>query len=289
MPETTAASPRAILTISCVDTTGIVAAVAGFLAARGIFITESSHFGDAATGRFFMRTVFDTSAAPALPALHAEFAAIAQRFRMQWRIDDVAKRDRVLILVSRFDHCLADLLYRYRTGTLPIEIPAIVSNHSDVAALAEWHRIPFHHLPVTPPTKQAQESALTTLIDELAVDLVVLARYMQVLSPEFCGRLSGRCINIHHSFLPSFKGRAPYTQAHARGVKLIGATAHYVTTDLDEGPIIEQAVERVDHSHTPDDLVAIGRDIESAVLARAVRWHIERRVLLNDSKTVVFK
>jgi formyltetrahydrofolate deformylase len=289
MPATTVASPRAILTISCTDKTGIVAAVAGFLAALGIFITESSHFGDAATGCFFMRTVFDTSAAPPLPALRREFAAVAERFGMQWRIDDAAKRDRVLILVSRFDHCLADLLYRHRTGALPIEIPAIVSNHRDVAPLAEWQRIPFHHLPVTPATKPAQEAALAALIDTLAIDLVVLARYMQVLSPGFCAQLSGRCINIHHSFLPSFKGRAPYTQAHARGVKLIGATAHYVTTDLDEGPIIEQAVERVDHAHTPDDLVAIGRDIESAVLARAVRWHIERRVLLNGSKTVVFK
>jgi formyltetrahydrofolate deformylase len=208
---------------------------------------------------------------------------------MEWRIDDAAKRDRVLIMVSRFDHCLNDLLYRYRTGALAIDIPAIVSNHSDLASLAEWHRIPFHHLPVTAATKAAQEDKLMQLVDELGADLVVLARYMQVLSPDLCGRLRGRCINIHHSFLPSFKGAKPYHQAHARGVKLIGATAHYVTTDLDEGPIIEQAVERVDHTRTPEDLVAIGRDIESLVLAHAVRWHVERRVLLNGSKTVVFK
>ena len=282
-------SKRAILTISCPDKTGIVAAVSGFLAGQGLFITESSHFGDSLTGRFFMRTVFDASTVRSLDALRAEFAAVAARFGMEWRIDDAAKRDRVLIMVSRFDHCLNDLLYRYRTDALAIDIPAIVSNHSDLASLAEWHRIPFHHLPVTAATKATQEDRLMQLVDDLGVDLVVLARYMQVLSPDLCGRLRGRCINIHHSFLPSFKGAKPYHQAHARGVKLIGATAHYVTTDLDEGPIIEQAVERVDHTRTPEDLVAIGRDIESLVLAHAVRWHVERRVLLNGSKTVVFK
>jgi formyltetrahydrofolate deformylase len=286
----TMASPGlAILTASCPDTTGIAAAVSGFLAGRGLFITESAHFGDPATRRFFMRTVFEMSDMASLPGLRAEFATIAARFAMEWRIDDAARRDRVLILVSRFDHCLNDLLYRYRTGALAIDIPAIVSNHGELARLSEWHGIPFRYMPVTADTKTAQEASLLGLIDALSIDLVVLARYMQVLSPEFCRRLDGRCINIHHSFLPSFKGAAPYRQAHARGVKLIGATAHYVTASLDEGPIIEQAVERVDHSHTPEALVALGRDIESAVLARAVRWHVERRILVNDGKTVVFR
>jgi formyltetrahydrofolate deformylase len=279
----------AIFTVSCADTVGIVAAVAGFFASRGIFITESSHYGDPDSGRFFMRTVIDISGIPGLDALRGEFAEISRRFGMTWQMESAAKRARVLILVSRFDHCLNDLLYRYRTGALAVEIPTIVSNHADLAPLADWHRIPFHHLPVAGGAKQEQEQQLETLIESLDIDLVVLARYMQVLSPELCARLAGRCINIHHSFLPSFKGARPYHQAYARGVKLIGATAHYVTTDLDEGPIIEQAVERVDHANTAEELVAIGRDIESVVLARAVRWHVERRVLLNGSKTIVFK
>jgi len=280
---------RAILTISCRDTTGIVAAVSGYFAARGIFITESSHYGDPATGRFFMRTVLNRAASDTIDDLREGFMPVADRFAMTWQIVDAAKRDRVLILVSRFDHCLNDLLYRYRTGALPIEIPAIVSNHPDLEPLAAWHRIPFHELPVVPATKRRQEERLERLVDDLQIDLVVLARYMQVLSSDLCARLAGRCINIHHSFLPSFKGARPYHQAHARGVKLIGATAHYVTTALDEGPIIEQAVERVDHTQTPAELTAIGRDIESVVLARAVRWHVERRILLNDGKTVVFR
>jgi formyltetrahydrofolate deformylase len=278
----------AILTISCPDATGIVAAVSGFLAGKGIFIIESSHFGDRLTGRFFMRTMFEPGDQP-LDALRRGFVAVAEKFGMAWQMDDAQERDRVLILVSRFDHCLNDLLYRYRKGALPIVIPAIVSNHPDLKPLADWHCVPFHHLPVTKETKREQEAAVLALIRSLDVDLVVLARYMQVLSPELCEELRGRCINIHHSFLPSFKGAGPYQQAHGRGVKLIGATAHYVTTDLDEGPIIEQAVERVDHTNTPEDLVAIGRDIESVVLARAVRWHAERRVLINGSKTVIFK
>lgn len=289
MASTPAWSASTILTISCPDTIGIVAAVSGFLAARRSFIIESSHFGDLTTGRFFMRTVFDAGKSITLENLRLEFAAIARQFDMQWQMADATRRDRVLILVSRFDHCLNDLLYRYRTGALAIEIPAIVSNHPDLASLAEWHRIPYHHLPVTAASKRAQEARIERLVADLKIDLVVLARYMQVLSPELCAHLSGRCINIHHSFLPSFKGATPYQQAYRRGVKLIGATAHYVTTDLDEGPIIEQAVERVDHSHTPDDLIAIGRDIECAVLSRAVRWHAERRILPNDKKTVVFK
>jgi formyltetrahydrofolate deformylase len=289
MPTDQSQPTYAILTALCPDTTGIVAAVAGFLAERGVFITESSHFGDPDTRHFFMRTVFDLANVPSLTGLRADFAGVAGRFGMVWRIDEAASRSRLLILVSRFDHCLNDLLYRYRTGALAVEIPAIVSNHPDLAPLADWHHVPFHHLPVTPATKREQERAILRLVDELGIELVVLARYMQVLSPELCAQLAGRCINIHHSFLPSFKGARPYHQAHARGVKLIGATAHYVTTHLDEGPIIEQAVERVDHTHTAAELVAIGRDIESVVLARAVRWHVERRILLNGSKTVVFK
>ena len=277
------------LTIVCPDTTGIVAAVAGFLSGRGIFITESAHFGDPDTGRFFMRTVFDSAAVPDLDTLSQAFAPIADRFAMDWRITDNRVKPRLLILVSKFDHCLNDLLYRYRTGALAVEIPAIVSNHPDLAPLAEWHGIPFRHLPVTAATKPAQEAEILKIVAAERIDLVVLARYMQVLSPELCGQLAGRAINIHHSFLPSFKGAKPYHQAHARGVKLIGATAHYVTTELDEGPIIEQAVERVDHTHTAETLVALGQDIENLVLARAVRWHIERRVLPNGRKTVVFR
>ncbi|HYM32605.1 MAG TPA: formyltetrahydrofolate deformylase [Candidatus Cybelea sp.] len=280
---------HAILTATCADAVGLVAAVAGFFAERGINIIESSHFGDPDSRRFFQRTVFESGSAHPLSALRAEFAGLARRHGMDWQIFDAARKARVLILVSRFDHCLNDLLYRYRTGSLAIEIPAIVSNHPELEGLAAWHRVPFHHLPVTASTRPAQEQAIAKLVEDLEIDLVVLARYMQVLSPGLVGKLAGRCINIHHSFLPSFKGAMPYQQAHARGVKLIGATAHYVTPDLDEGPIIEQEVQRVDHTATPEALVAIGRDIECQVLARAVRWHVERRVLLNGIKTVVLR
>ena len=276
------------LTISCPDTVGIVAAVAGFLAGNDLFITESEHFGDAVSGRFFMRTVFRQGAIPAAE-LERRFAEIGAKFGMDWAMNDLSKKARVLILVSKFDHCLNDLLYRFRTGQLNIDIPAVVSNHPELQRMVEWHGIPFHHLPVTKETKAGQEGKILEMIDRLKIDLVVLARYMQVLSPEMCKALAWRTINIHHSFLPSFKGAKPYHQAHARGVKIIGATAHYVTTDLDEGPIIEQSVERVDHTHTPEDLVAIGRDIENVVLARAVKCHTEHRVLPNGSKTVVFR
>jgi formyltetrahydrofolate deformylase len=283
-------SRRHILTITCPDTVGIVAAVSGFLADHDAFITESSHFGDPVSRRFFMRTVFTSGAfTPDAGELAKKFSRIAERFQMVWGLHDAERKERVVILVSKFDHCLNDLLYRYRTGELRVEIPAVVSNHPDLRPLADWHGIPFHYLPVTRDTKEEQEAEVLRLIDEMKADLVVLARYMQILSPRLCSRLFGRCINIHHSFLPSFKGARPYHQAHARGVKLIGATAHYVTTDLDEGPIIEQAVERVDHTFSPDDLVAVGRDIENVTLARAVRYHVEHRVLLNGSKTVVLK
>ena len=281
---------RSILTIACPDRTGIVAAVAGFLANQDCFIAESSHFGDMKTGKFFMRTVYLRGAkTPSQTALFAKFSEIAKPFQMDWDIYDARARPKVLILVSRFDHCLNDLLYRYRTGALGMDIPAIVSNHPDLAELANWHRIPFHHFLVTEKTKGEQEARILALIEESGAELVILARYMQILTPEFCRGLSGRIINIHHSFLPGFKGAKPYQQAHERGVKLIGATAHYVTPNLDEGPIIEQEVERVDHAGTIKEFIHVGRDIESVVLARAVRYHLERRVLLHGKKTVVFR
>jgi len=282
--------PLHVLTITCPDTVGIVAAVAGFLAGRNCFITESSHFGDVTTGRFFMRTVFRLPPGAAeATALMAPFANIAERFAMDWRVHDLRRRQRVLILVSKFDHCINDLLYRMRTGALPMDVAAVVSNHPDLESLVAWHGIPYHYWPVTSETLPDQEERLLGLIERESIELVVLARYMRILSGKVCQTLSGRVINIHHSFLPSFKGAKPYHQAHARGVKLIGATAHYVTQDLDEGPIIEQAVERVDHTFTPGDLVAVGRDLENVVLARAVRFHLEHRVLLNGIKTVVFR
>jgi formyltetrahydrofolate deformylase len=279
-----------VLRLSCADVPGIVADVATFLLASDLNIVESGQFYDKATGRFFMRVVADSAAGPAdLAALRAAFAPRAAGWGMEWALRDAAQRPRALIMVSRFDHCLNDLLYRYGVGGLPVEIPAVVSNHTDSYRRVAAMGIPYHHLPVTPANKAAQERKLLELCEEQAVDLIVLARYMQVLSPELCARFAGRIINIHHSFLPSFKGAKPYHQAHARGVKLIGATAHYVTDALDEGPIIEQDVARVDHAMSPDDLVALGRDVENVVLARAVRWHAEDRVMLNGAKTVVFR
>lgn len=277
-----------ILTISCPDTVGIVAAVASFLADHDAFITESTHFGDCHAQRFFMRTCFRPGPhTPPLDELAQQFSRIAERFEMVWGVHDAQRRERLLILVSRADHCLNDLLYRYRTGDLPVDVQAIVSNHPDLQRLADWHDIPFHHLPVTPDTRAGQEAEILRLVDTLKIDLIVLARYMQILTPRTCEKLRGRCINIHHSFLPGFKGPKPYHQAHAQGVKLIGATAHYVVADLDAGPIIEQSVERVDHTYSPEHLARVGRDIENVVLARAIRYHIEHRVLLNNGKTVV--
>ena len=279
-----------ILTITCPDTVGIVAAVSGFLYEHDAFITEAAQYGDPLSRRFFMRIVFNAGALmPPRPELEKRFTAIAQRFQMIWALHDAGIKPRVVILVSKFGHCLNDLLHRYHTGSLPVEIPAVISNHEDMRGIVEWHDIHFHFLPVVKEAKARQEQALLELLRALDADLVVLARYMQILTEQMCRDLAGRAINIHHSFLPSFKGAKPYHQAHTRGVKIIGATAHYVTADLDEGPIIEQAVERVDHTRTPDDLVAIGRDIENVVLARAVRWHVERRVLLNGTRTVVFR
>ena len=267
MPD---AQQRLILTITCPDTTGIVAAVTGFLAEHKAFIVESAQFGDPVEQQFFQRIVFRANGALSdRDKFASAFAPIAARFGMTWDLHDTRTRDRILIAVSRFGHCLNDLLHRYRTGTLAVDIVGVVSNHDDMRDIVEWHDIPYHHLPVTKDTKVAQEKKLLGLMGSLDVNLLVLARYMQILSVEACEELAGRCINIHHSFLPSFKGARPYHQAHARGVKIIGATAHYVTPNLDEGPIIEQSVERVDHTATPDDLVAIGRDIESVVRARA--------------------
>jgi formyltetrahydrofolate deformylase len=281
---------RHILTISCPDTVGIVAAVSGFLAGRGCNIIDSAQFGDRTSGLFFLRIFLASPEnGPSGEELAAGFAEVAERFGMIWKMHDADRPQRLLLLVSKFGHCLNDLLYRYRTGGLNVEIPAIVSNHRDFYQLAAWHNVPFHYLPVNAGNRADQESRLWEIIEQENIDLVVLARYMQVLSPELCDRLAGRAINIHHSFLPSFKGAKPYHQAFARGVKLIGATAHYVTSNLDEGPIIEQEVERVDHTSMPDDLVAVGRDVESVVLARAVKYHTEHRVLLNGSKTIVFR
>lgn len=284
-----------ILTLSCQDRPGIVAAVSGFLASQRFNIRDSAQFGDHETGLFFMRvsiedleTGADGQGRP-LEQVRAAFAPVAAPFDMTWELHDDRARPRVLILVSKFGHCLNDLLYRYSIGALPVEIPAIVSNHRDWYQRAANHDIPYHHWPVTPSSKVRQEKMLRELIDQEKIDLIVLARYMQVLSPDLCRDYSGRIINIHHSFLPSFKGAKPYHQAHARGVKLIGATAHYVTEDLDEGPIIEQEVGRVDHALSPDQLAAVGRDIESLVLARAVKYHVEHRIFLNGHRTVVFR
>jgi formyltetrahydrofolate deformylase len=278
---------RYILTLSCKDTHGIVAAVSGFLAQSGGFIIESAQFGDFSTGRFFMRTEFDAS--HDAPTIRKEFTPLAEKFAMEWSLCDLQKKPRLLILVSKEGHCLNDLLHRYRTGGLGVEIPAVASNHLTLKQMVDWNDIPFMHLPITPETKQSQEQELLKIIEEHQIDLVVLARYMQILSPDLCNALRGRAINIHHSFLPSFKGAKPYHQAFTRGVKLIGATAHFVTEDLDEGPIIEQEVARVDHTQKPEDLVAIGQDSECIVLARALKYWTEHRVLLNGNKTVIFR
>jgi formyltetrahydrofolate deformylase len=280
---------RFVLTLSCVNRPGIVAAVAGALFACGGDIREAQQFDDSETGKFFARIAFDIPPGDGIAALRGEFAGIAARVGMSWRLNDHGAPRRVLLLVSKFDHCLADLLYRWRIQELAMTPVAIVSNHGPEHFTAgAFGAIPFHHLPVTKETKPEQEARILALVEATGAALVVLARYMQVLSDHLAGKLSGRCINIHHSFLPGFKGAKPYHQAHGRGVKLIGATAHYVTADLDEGPIIEQDVERITHADTPDDLVRKGRDIERRVLARAVRYHLEDRVILNGGKTVVF-
>ena len=287
-----------VLTLSCRDTKGIVYAVSGILYQAGCNIVDSQQFGDVqspdSTGLFFMRVHFEAPPHLSGPGtLEQLFTHVREQYEMQAQFHSLARKPRLLIMVSKHGHCLNDLLFRTRSGQLDVDIAAIVSNHPDHAELAASYRIPFHHfaLPTgaSADAKRTQELQVEALIDEHRIDLVVLARYMQILSPGFCSFLKGRAINIHHSFLPSFKGAKPYYQAHDRGVKLIGATAHYVTADLDEGPIIEQDVERVDHSLSPEDFTAVGRDIECRVLARAVRWHVEHRVLMNGHKSVIFR
>ncbi|MFF4414642.1 formyltetrahydrofolate deformylase [Streptosporangium sp. NPDC001559] len=275
-----------VLTLSCPDRPGVVAAVSGLLAGRECNIIESQQFGDPVSQRFFMRVQFSSSLPDAV--LREAFAALAPGFGMDFKLRDTAVKQRVLVLVSKFGHCLNDLLYRTRSGLLDIDMVGVVSNHPDLRPLTQSYGVDYHHLPVAPGTKARQEAEILALVEHYQADLVVLARYMQVLSEDLCVKLAGNVINIHHSFLPSFKGAKPYHQAHSRGVKLIGATAHYVTADLDEGPIIEQEVARVNHTHSPEDLAAIGRDVECQVLARAVRWHTEQRVLLDGHKTIVF-
>jgi formyltetrahydrofolate deformylase len=277
-----------ILTLSCDDRPGIVARVSALLFERGANILDAQQYDDQETGRFFMRVVFDPGET-ATEAWRAAFEPLAAEYAMTWALRGRKERRRVMILASQTDHCLADLIWRWRQGELPMDITAVVSNHpATTFPHTDLHGIAFRHLPVTAETKAAQEAALWALVQETGTELVVLARYMQVLSDDLSAKLAGRCINIHHSFLPGFKGARPYHQAHARGVKVIGATAHYVTADLDEGPIIEQDVERISHRDTPAALIRKGRDIERRVLARAVRWHVEDRVLLNGRKTVVF-
>lgn len=278
-----------ILTLGCADRPGITAQVTGFLFERGGNILEAQQFNDQEGGAFFMRVAFDPGAA-GRDELRTDFTALADAFGMQWKLVRRDRPRRVLLMVSKFDHCLADLLYRWRIGELPMDPVAIVSNHPR-KAISHTHigEIPFYHLPVTAETKAAQEAQVRAIAEETQAELIILARYMQILSDEQAAHFAGRCINIHHSFLPGFKGARPYHQAHARGVKMIGATAHYVTADLDEGPIIHQDVEPITHADSPDELVRKGRDIESRVLAEAVRLHLEDRVLLNGARTVVFK
>ena len=278
-----------VLTVACPSRRGIVAAVAGYLAQNGCNITDSAQFDDRDNGRFFMRVGFRSETGADADSLRAGFGEIAETYGMEWAFYPPGHRMRVLVMVSNFGHCLNDILYRWRIGALPIEIVGVVSNHMTYQKVVVNADIPFHHIRVTPAAKAEAEARLMAVVEESGAELVVLARYMQILSDDFSEYLAGRCINIHHSFLPGFKGARPYHQAHERGVKIIGATAHYVTPDLDEGPIIEQDVERISHHDKPDDLVRKGRDIERRVLSRAISWHLDNRVLLNGDKTVVFR
>jgi formyltetrahydrofolate deformylase len=288
MSKSESAGHEFILTLSCPDKPGIVYSVSSFLVQHSANIIDSQQYGEPDGGLFFMRVHFSVPP-PGRPVaeLERDFSWVAESFHMSWRLHGATDRIRTLLMVSQLGHCLNDLLFRWRSGSLPVDITGVVSNHETYRDLTESYKLPYHYMPVTPDTKPAAEAALMSLIDETKTQLVVLARYMQILSPEVCKRVEGRMINIHHSFLPSFKGAKPYHQAFTKGVKLVGATAHYVTPDLDEGPIIEQGLVRVDHSYTPDRLVEAGRDVEAQVLARAVTWHAEHRVLLNGSRTVV--
>ncbi|WP_287881595.1 formyltetrahydrofolate deformylase [Aquitalea sp.] len=286
-----AATPSYILSFTCHSASGQVARFSALLESQGCYIDELAVFDDAASQRFFVRCVFHPQTEVFDPArLNQGMRDMGSHYQdLRWQLQDRREQARVMIMVSKLDHCLNDLLYRQKMGDLDMTVTAVVSNHRDLAPIAEAYGLPFHHLPLDPANKAEQESALLALIEETGSELVILARYMQVLTSATCARLSGRAINIHHSFLPGFKGARPYLQAHERGVKLIGATAHYITDDLDEGPIIEQVVDRVDHAYTPEDLQATGRDMECQALARAVRYHLERRVFLNDNRTVVLR
>ncbi len=290
-PVTADQRPSWLLTFSCIDRVGIVAAVSGYLAERDGFILDSQQFADLESGRFFMRVLFKGAGLRFVDdaaQLQADFAEIAARFDLDFHLAPEAQKRRIVVAVSKGNHCLADLLHRWSSRTLAVDIAAIVSNHETCRALAEWHGVPYHYLPVDDGNRPEQEAAIRAIMAESGSELLVLARYMQVLSADMTAALDGHCINIHHSFLPSFKGSKPYHRAHQRGVKLIGATAHFVTSDLDEGPIVEQGVERVDHRATVADMIRIGRDIESRVLARAVGLWGERRLFLNGNRTVVF-
>ena len=287
-----AGEPSYILITWCPDTTGIVAGIAGFLASHNALITEAQHYDDPSTDTSFMRTVFRDNGRgmPPIEELDLQFGEnVAQRFKMSWQFHDARSKCKTLLAVSRQGHCLNSILHRCSTGTLPLEVTAVVSNHQDMRSLAEWHGLPYHYLPIINGDKAAQERRIVEVFEKSGAELLVLARYMQILTADSCRYFDGRAINIHHSFLPGFKGAKAYHQAHERGVKLIGATAHYVTMDLDEGPIIEQGVERVDHTLTAESLTVIGGELESIVLNRALQWHAERRVLRNGNRTVVLK
>lgn len=283
--------PSFVLTVSCPEANGIVHAVSEFLFLRGATITEAAQYRDPVLDRFFMRVAFEPyqDRLPDVAALTADFAAIGARFAMTYAFHAQQRRTRILLAVSRHGHCLNDILHRWESGALPADIVGVVSNHPDMARLTEWYGLPFHHLPVSAETRSAQEQRILDLMAEQQVDLLALARYMQILSPPFCAVLPGRIINIHHAFLPGFKGADPYRQAYLRGVKVIGATAHYVTEILDDGPIIEQTVEKIDHNCDIDAMVQLGRDAECAAFARALTWHCEHRIIINGNKTVVFK
>jgi len=281
---------RYILTIACPDGVGIVAAVSGFLAQHHGWIVEANHHADAEAGWFFMRQeILAESLSISLEQLSEQFAPLAEKFKMKWEVFDTQVKPRVVIMVSKQDHCLSDVLHRWRSDELEFELACVISNHDDLRSFVEWHKVPYHHVPVTPETKPVAFAKVEQLIDEHRADNVVLARYMQILPPALCTKYPHQIVNIHHSFLPSFVGAKPYHQAYERGVKLIGATCHYVTEELDAGPIIEQDVIRVDHSDTVDDLVRLGRDVEKTVLARGLRYHLDRRVLVHGNKTVVFR
>jgi len=287
----TRAPHQYVLTVACPEANGIVRAVSDFLYQRGATISEAAQHRDPVIDRFFMRVELEEQEVdlPSVEKLDEDFASLAQQFEMQWEFFDLRYKPRVLLAVSRHGHCLVDILHRWSSGVLPAEVVGVVSNHNDMRDITEWYGLPYYHLPVTTQTKDEQEGQILEVIEAQQVDVLALARYMQILSPRLCEAMAGRAINIHHSFLPGFKGANPYRQAYMRGVKIIGATAHYVTTDLDEGPIIEQSVERIDHNFDIEELVQIGRDAECAAFARALKWHCEHRIIINGNKTVVFK